>query len=84
VLLAGEVDAGKVLVHADSDVRIGLVVAQADVEDGPVALDELLLREQGLGLGLRGDELDVGYLGDHVCRAAPSGLREVAGHALPD
>ena len=64
--LAREVDAREVLVEADPDVGVGLVVAQPDVEDGPVALDELLLGEQRLGLGLGGDELDVGDLGDHV------------------
>src|SRR5205823_4988104 len=55
VTLAGEVDPREVLVHADPDVRVRLVVAQPDVEPRPVALDELLLREQRLGLGL-GDE----------------------------
>ena len=55
VLLAGEVDPREVLVEADADVGVGLVVAQADVEARPVALDEALLGEQRLGLG-RGDE----------------------------
>ena len=56
--LAGEVDAREVLVEADADVGVGLVVAQADVEPGPVALDEALLGQQRLGL-VRGDqELD--------------------------
>ena len=50
MLLAGEVDARVVLVEADRDVGIGLVVAQADVEARPVALDEALLGEQRLGL----------------------------------
>ena len=58
VTLAGEVDAGVVLVEADADVGIGLVVAQADVEARPVALDEVLLREQGLGLVCSDEELD--------------------------
>ena len=50
VLLAGEVDARVVLVEADRDVGVGLVVAEADVEARPVALDEALLGEQRLGL----------------------------------
>ena len=55
MLLAGEVDARVVLVEADGDVGVGLVVAQADVEARPVALDEALLGQQRLGL-VGGDE----------------------------
>jgi hypothetical protein len=80
VPLAREVDARELLVEADPDVGVGLVVAQADVEDRPVAFDELLLGQQRLGLGLGRDELDVAHLGEHRrARAA-----EVAGHALLD
>jgi hypothetical protein len=78
VALAREVDARKVLVEADADVGVGLVVTQPDVVDGPVALDELLLGEQRLGLGLCGDELDVRDLGHHVGGPAGAGLGEVA------
>jgi hypothetical protein len=55
VFLPREVDPRVILVEADRDVGIGLVVAQADVETRPVALDEALLGEERLGLG-RGDE----------------------------
>ncbi len=80
VALAREVDARVVLVEADADVGVRLVVAQPDVVDGPVALDELLLGEQRLGLGLGRDELDVADLADHRgARAA-----EVAADALAD
>ena len=68
--LAGEVDARELLVEADPDVGIGLVVAQADVEPRPVALDELLLGEQRLGLGLGDEEVDRGDLVDHLAAAA--------------
>ena len=44
VALAGEVDARELLVEADPDVGVGLVVAQADVELRPVALDEAAAR----------------------------------------
>ena len=60
MLLAGEVDARVLLVEADRDVGIGLVVAEADVEPRPVALDEALLGEQRLGLGRGHQELDRG------------------------
>src|SRR5262249_9008253 len=50
VLLASEVDAREVLVQRDADVRIRLVVAEADVVARPVTTDEVLLREQRLGL----------------------------------
>ena len=49
--LAREVNAWVVLVERDRDERVGLVVAQADVEARPVLLDEALLGEQRLGLG---------------------------------
>src|SRR5262249_42856840 len=50
VALAREVDAREVLVERDADVRVGLVVAQPDVEARLVLLDEVLLGEQRLGL----------------------------------
>src|SRR5262249_30293741 len=58
VSLAGEVDARELLVEADAHVRIGLVVAEPDVEARAEALDEALLREQGSGLVPRDQELD--------------------------
>ena len=76
VALAGEVDAREVLVERDPDVGVGLVVTQADVEDGAVALDELLLGQERLGLGLGRDELDVRDLGDHVRGPAAPGFEK--------
>ncbi len=57
--LAREVHAREVLVERDRDERIGLVVAQADVEARAVLLDEALLRQQRLRLGGDDDALDV-------------------------
>src|SRR4029079_13108677 len=53
VPLAREVDPRELLVEADPDVRVGLVVAELDVEDRPVTLDELLPGDQRIGLGPR-------------------------------
>ena len=83
VALAGEVDARELLVEADPDVRIGLVVAQADVELRPVALDELLLGEQRLGLGLGDQEVDRRDPVDHL-RRREWAAREVARDPLAD
>ena len=58
VPLAREVDPREVLVERDRDVGVRLVVAQPDVEARPVLLDEVLLGEQRLGLGLGDDEVD--------------------------
>ena len=66
--LAGEVDPREVLVERDRDVRVGLVVAQADVEARLVLLDEVLLGEQRLGLGVDDERLDVV---DHRHEIAP-------------
>src|SRR5262249_24532883 len=80
VLLAGEVDARIILVEADRDVGIRLVVAQADVEPGPVPLDEALLSQQRLGLGRRDQRLDSVNAGCHA--GFPAG--EVRGDAFAD
>ena len=47
------------LPRRDLDVGIGLVVAEADVVPGPVLLDEGVLEEQGLELGVRDDRFDL-------------------------
>ena len=85
VALAREVDAREVLVEADRDVGIGLVVAQPDVEPRLVLLDEVLLGEQRLGLGDDDERLDVVDLlaSARSCRTIV-GLREVAGDPLAD
>jgi hypothetical protein len=84
VALAREVDARELLVEADADVRIRLVVAQADVEARAVALDELLLRQQRLGLGLGDEEVDRRDLGTQVAESRHLLLREVRRHTLAD
>jgi hypothetical protein len=82
VALAREVDAREFLVHRDRDERIGLVVAQADVEARAVLLDEVLLGQQRLGLG--GDEHELHPVDrvDHLVGAARDRVGEVAGHPL--
>ena len=84
VALAREVHAREVLVHRDRDERIGLVVAQADVEARPVLLDEALLGQQRLGLGGDEHELDALDRVDHLVGAAGHRVGEVAGDALAD
>ena len=80
VLLAGEVDPRVLLVEADADVGVGLVVAQADVEARPVALDEALLGQQRLRLGGGDEGVDAVDPGGHP-RAAGG---EVVGDAFAD
>ena len=85
--LTREVHAREVLVERDRDERVGLVVAQANVEAGAVLLDEALLRQQRLGLGADDDELDLLDGGDHLRVAGTAGnlrLGEVGGDALAD
>src|SRR3954452_8164434 len=82
--LAREVHPREVLVRRDRDERIGLVVPQPDVETRPVLLDEVLLREQRLGLGRDEDELDRLDRVDHLERAAGHRVREVARDPLLD
>ncbi len=86
VTLAREIDAGEVLVERDRDERVGLVVAQADVETRPVLLDEGLLGEQRLGLARHHDALDVLDEVDHLgvaLRVLGARRREVRRDPLP-
>src|SRR6202040_2791226 len=64
--LAREVHARVVLVERDGDERIGLVVAQADVEARAVLLDEALLGQQRLCLRGDDDALDALHARDHL------------------
>ena len=50
---------GPRLPRRDLDVRVGLVVPQADVVPGAMLLDEGVLEEQGLELRVRDDRLEV-------------------------
>ncbi len=85
VALAREHDPRVVVLHRHGDVRERLVVAQADVERGPVALDEVLLEMQRLDLVAGDDHLDVGDVRNEL-RLGRARLRrrlEVAAHAGP-
>ena len=82
--LAREVDAWKLLVEADPDVGVRLVVAEPDVEPRAVALDELLLGEQRLRLGLGDHEVDALDLPREVPEARRLLLGEVGRDALAD
>src|SRR5437764_1366584 len=59
VPLAREHHTREFVLHGHRDVRERLVVAEANVERRPVALDEVLLEVQRLDLALRDDHLDV-------------------------
>ena len=74
VALAREVDAREVLVEADRDVGVRLVVAQPDVEARLVLLDEGLLGEQRLRLGGDHERLDVVDLVGQRPRAVQRGI----------
>ena len=76
--LAREVDARKRLVEGDRDERIGLVVAQADVEARAVLLDEALLGQQRLGLAGNDHALDVLDARDHLGVPGAAGTRALA------
>ena len=63
--LAREHDPRVLVGDGDRDVRERLVVAQPHVERRPVALDEVLLEVQRLGLGGGDDDLDPRDPPDH-------------------
>ena len=83
VALTREVDARKVLVERDRDVRIRLVVAQPDVEARLVLLDEVLLDQQRLGLGVDDQRLDlVDHRQQDLAPGPGARVGEVRGDAL--
>ena len=82
--LAREIHPWEVLVEADCDVRVGLVVAQPDVEPRLVLLDEVLLDEQRLGLGLDDERLDTVDHREQVTAGAGARVREMRRDALAD
>ena len=84
VLLAGEDHPRVVLLHRHGDVGVGLVVAEPHVVAGTVALDEVLLGQQRLGLGLGDQEVELVHRMRHLQRAAGRRLREVSRHAFAD
>ena len=84
VALAREVHPRKVLVERDRDVGIGLVVPQADVEARLVLLDEVLLGQQRLGLGVDDERLDLIDDVDQTGASTRARIGEVRGHPLAD
>ncbi len=86
VTLSREHHARVLVRHGDRDVREGLVVAEPDVERWAVALHEVLLEMQRLGLALRDDHLDAAdsrhEVADALARVAPA--VEVAAHTGPE
>ena len=63
---AGDVDLREVLVEADLEVGVGLVVLEAGVVPGPLGLDEGVFEYERLSLRLGDDELEVGDAGHHL------------------
>ena len=78
-------DAREALV-LDADVGVGLVVPEVDVVARLEALDEVVLEDQRLGLGVGDDDLDVLDLGDEDAQPLVGGTRllEVAPHAAAE
>ena len=84
VPLAREVDARELLVEADRDVGVRLVVAQPDVEARLVLLDEGLLGEQRLRLGGDHERLEVVDLVGQRARAVERRICKMACNPLPE
>ena len=71
VPLPREHDPWVLVLDGHGDVRIGLVVAEPDVERRPVAADQVLLEVERLGLGLGHDHLEPLDAGDHPVESEP-------------
>ena len=61
IQLAGFEDAREIFV-CDADGRISFVVLQQYIVSGLIALDEIILEQQGIFLGLDYNVFDVAYL----------------------
>ena len=83
VYAAGEKDLREVVVR-DDDPRIGLGVLQQDVVARLVLLDEIVLQQQRVGLGVHNGELRVGDLRDQNpgLHVQPLRRHEVLRHPL--
>ena len=72
---AGDVDAGEVFVEVYLEVGVGLVVLQAGVVAGFVALDKRVFQYQRLRLGAGDDVLEVVDMAHHAARLVGLGGR---------
>jgi hypothetical protein len=59
VAFPGDEDSGEWLGQCEGDRRVALVVLEADVEAGPVLLDEVILEQQRPGLAGYHDGIDI-------------------------
>ena len=70
-------------VGAELQERVGLVVAEQDVEAGLQRLDQVVFQQQRLGLGADGGGVDLHHTGHHLGNArAGQRLAEVRAHPL--
>ena len=70
-------------VGAELQERVGLVVAEQDVEAGLQRLDQVVFQKQRLGLGADGGGVDLHHTGHHLGNArAGQRLAEVRAHPL--
>ena len=76
---------GPLLVDGHRQPRIALVILQPDVEPRLVLLDQIVLEQQGLGLGADHHPLDVVGLVDHLCcpRGQTGRVLEIGVEPLP-
>ncbi len=75
---------GPLLPHREREVRVGLVVPVADVEPGPVLLDQVVLEHQGVDLVRRDDPLHRLRGRHHGLGPGVERLAPVAGQALAE
>ena len=61
---AHDADLGEIVLPVDLDVGVGLVVVQPYVEAGPIALDQLVFKDQCFELGVGDDPFKIGDLSD--------------------
>ena len=80
--LPGDEDPRERLPDGHLHERIALVVAELDVESGPVLLDQVRLEHEGLGVGAHEDRVGVGGPARELAQADPA--PRVAGEVAPD
>ena len=77
-------DARELLLYRDLDIRIRLVILEADIVARPVLLDEVALEDQRLDLARRHDELEIRDFRDHRThlRRVVAAALEILPHAV--
>jgi hypothetical protein len=79
-------EGGKLLFHGKPQKRVGLIIPQLDIVTGPVFLDEIIFKDEGLFFGISDNRVNVRHPFQHgqgLC-VLPIGLLKIGTHPVLD